>query len=219
MKVKSKQKKEPYIHIENKKRIALLNEEEQKEVYKIARYMNKHEYDVVEMNIIISTILDKFLDPLRYKNDLQNQMYKKDFKNFLDKIVAKIPMKEEKMKQKQKDYERFLESCVWGVFSMFLLLLFIQNYFYGTYLINYSIDIIPAILFFYLFIHHFKKKLKIFQYYQFPLRIVYFDLFLFLFCLFMKLLFPTPYDVTFLLFVISYFMNKKKASMLFKNYS
>ncbi len=219
MKKKSKQTMKLDLNMETRKQVSLLNEDEQQEIYKIARYLRNNHYDTVEMNIILTKVIEQFLDCSHQQNVNGNRKKIKDLKPFISKIVEKIPMKEEKLKQKQKDYERFLGACTWEVFTMFIVLLFIQNYFHGTYLINYSIDVIPAILCFYLSIQYFINKLRICKRYNFPSNIVYLDIFVFLFCLLIKLLVPSPFDITFLLFVVSYFISKKKISKLFESYS
>ncbi len=219
MKITNKQGMKLDLNVEIRKQVLLLNEDKQQEVYKIARYLRNKQYDIIEMNIILSRVIDEFLNCSKKQNYPVNQKSIKDLKPFIAKIVEKIPMQEEKLKQKQKDYERFLGYCVWEVFTMFIVLLFIQNYYRGTYLISYSIDVIPAIICFYLSIQYFMNKLAICKRYNFPSNIVFLDVFVFIFCLLIKLLAPSPFDITFLLFVLSYFISKKKVFKLFENYS
>ena len=124
--------------------------------------------------------------------------------------------KDMKRKIRNQDYEKLQIGSIWMVFAIAMVLFFLKNLLTKDYLANYAIDAIVACIAGAIAFQNFKIKRRIIRRYQFGSFYMRVDAATLLACVFIKLVSPSNFDITYLLLVISFFITKKKIKPQFE---
>lgn len=196
------------LYNENNNQAKLLDLE-YREVYdSFLNYLLKHNKDTFEANLLASLALDKLIDASE-KGIKADSVLLKDYSKEKAKLKKSKNMKEMQEKILQRDYEKYTVSNIWSVFTFFIVLLFMKNLLMQDYLLNYSIDILVAILALFVALRCEFIKYKIVNRYQLSKRYLIMDAVAFILCLLVKVISKTNFDITFAILVLEYFFTQK----------
>ncbi len=122
------------------------------------------------------------------------------------------------MKEKlcRQDYEKFVISSIWTVFTVSIVLLFLNNLVTGRYLLTYWADAAVGCIAGAVAIQNYRVRHRIVKRYQLGSLYLRLDLVTLGACVFIKLVSRSNFDITYLLLVISFFVSKKNASPQFE---
>lgn len=113
-------------------------------------------------------------------------------------------------KQHIQDLEKYTISGLWQTMCGYIVLLFVKELMTGHYLIHFSVDILVTIIAFYITIHHLINQYQLIKQYHIPLKPFIFQVFGFLTGLLVVILtYKSPFDISFLILVITFITNKK----------
>lgn len=196
------------LYNENNSQAKLLDLE-YREVYdSFLNYLLKNNKDTFEANLLASLALDKLIDASE-KGIKADSVLLKDYSKEKAKLKKSKNMKEMQEKILQRDYEKYTVSNIWSVFTFFIVLLFMKNLLMQDYLLNYSIDILVAILALFVALRCEFIKYKIVNRYQLSKRYLIMDAVAFILCLLVKVISKTNFDITFAILVLEYFFTQK----------
>lgn len=196
------------LYNENNNQAKLLDLE-YREVYdSFLNYLLKNNKDTFEANLLASLALDKLIDASE-KGIKADSVLLKDYSKEKAKLKKSKNMKEMQEKILQRDYEKYTVSNIWSVFTFFIVLLFMKNLLMQDYLLNYSIDILVAILALFVALRCEFIKYKIVNRYQLSKRYLIMDAVAFILCLLVKVISKTNFDITFAILVLEYFFTQK----------
>lgn len=175
-----------------------------KEYERLINYIDKHYKNVIKAHILKEKSLE----------EMKERQFNKagkidDFSRYLKQLDKTIDWKTEYNKKYQVDYEAFVLASIWEVFTAFIVLLFFKALITGEYLITFSVDVIPAIICFYLCLRNWKLKKKIVETYEFNKKLLWFNLFTLGFCMIIKMITPTQFDITLLILALSFVLEKR----------
>lgn len=206
------------IFYETKQQAKPLLEAYYKQFDRYAGYLEKQESDSVTYNMYLCACIEGLLEA-QNKQNTNAIVMQQNLKPYIKNLEKQLDMKTLYKQRATLDYEKFIGASFWEVFMAFVVVQFFQNFLTGNYLLSFSIDIAIAILCFYVMLYQFRQKLRILQRYHMNQSVLFVDGVAFGFSLFVKVIAPTPFDVSFLFLVIAYFVNKKKVTPLFENIS
>lgn len=122
-------------------------------------------------------------------------------------------MKEQLCRQ---DYEKFVISSIWTVFTVSMVLLFLNNLITGRYLLTYWADAAIACIAGAVAMQNYRIRHRIVKRYDLGSLYLRLDLVTLGACIFIKLVSRSNFDITYLLLVISFFVSKRNASPRFQ---
>lgn len=196
------------IYVDNSYEVKKLCLEYQEEYNRFLNFLLKQESNDLKVNLYATAILDKLkkaeAKPNRIKKVLMDDYHKElrllekeaDIKQIYQAIVG-------------RDKEKITVSSIWFVFTSFIVLLFLNNWIHETYLINYSIDILIAIVALLVAIRSENIKYRILKRYDIKKQFIVLDIGTLLICFFIKLMIVSPFDITFLLLVMEYLITQR----------
>lgn len=192
---------------DNELRAKKLADKQQKEYQNLMQYM-LDDKDMNDINLYASAAL----------SDLEKDIkINKDYRKYLQQLRQKGALKKEQQKIRDRDYEKFSVASLWSVFTIFIVLLFFKSWLLQDYIVNYSFDVLIAIVAAFVAVRSFMTKRRIIMKYGFDKKFLYLDIFTILLCLAIKLFSKTNFDVTFLLLVASYWLSKRQLKPMFEN--
>ncbi len=125
-------------------------------------------------------------------------------------------LKEMKEKLCRQDYEKFVISSIWTVFTVSIVLLFLNNLVTGRYLLAYWADAAVGCIAGAVAVQNYRVRHRIVKRYELGSLYLRLDLVTLSACVFIKLVSRSNFDITYLLLVISFFVSKKNASPRFE---
>lgn len=112
--------------------------------------------------------------------------------------------------QKKESLEKYIIAGLWQTMCCYIVLLFIKEMLTDNYLINFSIDILVAIVSFYVALHNLVSQYKLIKQYQLSLRSFLFEILGIIFGLFIVIItLKSPFDISFMILVIAFLTSKK----------
>lgn len=197
-------KKQDQLFDENQLRVKELNENHFELFQDLQKYVFQHQKDIVKANIILSAILDQM-------NQSQKPIViSKGIKNYVSQIEKSINMKEQLQMIKKQSIDKFVISGLWQTMCSYIVLLFIKELITGHYLIHFSIDMLVAIVAFYIALHNIMNEYKLMQRFQMtkkPIIMIACTLIVGLFVAVIGA--KSPFDVSFVILVMGYIASKK----------
>ncbi len=192
------------LFYENSLKVKSLNEENFQIFQDIQKYVFLHQKDVVKANILLSTILDQMNDENKKINFI------KGIKNYVSQVEKSINMKEKMQVIKKQTIDKFTIAGLWETMAGYIVLLFIKELLTGHYLISFSIDLLVAVVAFYIALHNVMNQFQLLKRFQMPKKITVMIVATFLVGLLTAVLgAASPFDVSFLILVIGYITSKK----------
>ena len=136
--------------------------------------------------------------------------------DYLKKFTKKSVLQSVKKKLCQQDYEKVIISSIWIVFTLSMLLFFLNNLITGKYLVNYWLDALIGCVAGAIAFQNYRIKHRIIKRYNFKSIYKYLDIVTVLACVFIKIISKSNFDITYLLLVISFFVTKKNITPEFE---
>lgn len=177
--------------------------------------LNKNE-EFIRMDILLSYILDDLSDAQKTKR-AANSIINKGFPEYLRKLSKQINFKEEFEKKRQIDYEKFVFSGIWYTICAFLVVLFLKELLTEHYLIHYYVDMIVAAVALYLGGSNIYQHIKIIKRWSFDRKPLIMEMVgLMVSVIVMLFTLTSPFDITFLILVVTYLSAKKLIKTAFE---
>ena len=142
------------------------------------------------------------------------------FGNHVDDYIVKISrgprFKQMRKQLRNQDYEKFIISSIWILFSLSIILFFFKNLLMNQFLIHYIVDVAIACIAGGLAIGNVSVKYRVLKKYGFERFVMKVDVVALISCIFIKVISPSNFDVTYLLLVIAFFITKRKVKPQFE---
>lgn len=153
---------------------------------------------------------------LEAQNKPLKEAFPESVKDYVKKFTKKSVLQSMKKKLCQQDYEKVIISSIWIVFTLSMLLFFLNNLVTGKYLINYALDALIGCVAGAIAFQNYRIKHRIIKRYNFKKIYKYLDIVTVLACVFIKIISKSNFDITYLLLVISFFVTKKNITPEFE---
>lgn len=195
-------KKQHALSVETQKRIKLLSKEDFQIYQKIEHYVFQHYANPIKANIV----LEKALELIE-----QHQIIvKKNMKETVSFIEKKESMKDLYQKKKEEAITKYTISGLWQTMSSYIVLLFVKELMTNHYLIHFSIDLLIAVIAFYITFYQLKGQYHLITSFQLSYKAFVVVLISFAMSFIIAILTAhQPFDITFLILVIGFITGKK----------
>lgn len=111
---------------------------------------------------------------------------------------------------KKEVFEKYVISGLWQTMCGYIVLLFIKELLTNNYLINFSIDVLVAIIAFYIALNNLINQYKLIKENDISMKPFYFQIFGFILGLFISIMtLKTPFDISFVILVVTFITNNK----------
>ena len=111
---------------------------------------------------------------------------------------------------KKEVLEKYVISGLWQTMCGYIVLLFIKELLTNNYLINFSIDVLVAIIAFYITLNNLINQYKLIKENDISMKPFYFQIFGFILGLFISIMtLKTPVDISFVILVVTFITNNK----------
>lgn len=118
--------------------------------------------------------------------------------------------KKELETKKKEILEKYTIAGLWQTMCGYIVLLFIKELLTNNYLISFSIDILVAIVAFYITIHNSINQYKLIKASNISMKPFYFQMFGFIVGLFIVIMtLKSPFDISFAILVVALLTNKR----------
>lgn len=205
------------IYFENSVKVKSLNDDYFKCYQEIEKTLFKKQKNVLKTNILISEILDCMLI-CQEKGQTVKQMIGQSSQSFVDQINRKINYKEKINQLKQKDLNKYEMSGILLTMCIYIVLLFVKELIGNHYLINYYIDLLVAVIMLCISIKQLLNQRKLIKRYQVSIQPFVLEISSIVISLLISIVFyNSPFDITFVILVITFFTSKKMYSKSLSN--
>ncbi len=205
------------IYFENSVKVKSLNDDYFKCYQEIEKTLFKKQKNVLKTNILISEILDCMLI-CQEKGQTVKQMIGQSSQSFVDQINRKINYKEKINQLKQKDLNKYEMSGILLTMCIYIVLLFVKELIGNHYLINYYIDLLVAVIMLCISIKQLLNQRKLIKRYQVSIQPFVLEISSIVISLLISIVFyNSPFDITFVILVIAFFISKKMYSKSLSN--
>lgn len=189
---------------ENSLKVKELDEKNFEIFQDLQKYVFQHQKDKVKSNIILSAILDHMIQS---KKPI---VMSKGIKNYVLEIEKSLQMKKEISAYKKQGIDKFVISGIWQTMCSYIVLLFVKELITGHYLIHFSIDLLVAVVAFYIALHNIMNQYQLIQRYQITNKVLIVMMSTFVVALFIAIIgAKSPFDVSFLILVVGYIASKR----------
>lgn len=202
-------KKQKKIHIDNLHLTKKLNPEYQTAFQRIYEYLLDSKLSAWDISIVANIAMQQCLEGMQ-ANKKATMVIPKDLKDYVQKYSKGPVYKEMKKKLRDMDYEKLQIGNIWMVFAICIVLFFLKNLMMQKFLVNYIVDVVVACIAGGIAMQNFLIKRRIIQRYQFGDYYLKIDIAALVACIFIKIISPSNFDITYLILVISFFITKKK---------
>lgn len=139
-----------------------------------------------------------------------------DAKRYAVRFSGGPSLREMKKKLCSQDYEKFIISSIWTVFTVSIVLFFISNLIHSRFFLNYWIEALVACLAGGVALQNYMMKRRIAKRHHLSSFYLRMDAAALAACVFIKIVSQTNFDVSYLILVISFYMTKKRAAPEFE---
>lgn len=205
------------IYFENSVKVKSLNDDYFKCYQEIEKYLFKKRKDVLKTNILLSEILDQ-MKFFQDQGKTVQQVMTKGSQVFVDQIDRKINYKEKINQLKQRDSNKYEMSGILLTMCIYIVLLFVKELIGNHYLINYYIDLLVAVIMLCISIKQLLNQRKLIKRYQVSIQPFVLEISSIVISLLISIVFyNSPFDITFVILVIAFFISKKMYSKSLSN--
>ncbi|WP_416327299.1 transporter [[Eubacterium] hominis] len=202
-------------HVDNLYQIKKLDTEYNHAFQRVYDALMKSQKSDADINIIANIAIQQCLDGM-HDEKKATMVIPKDVKEYINKYSKGPVFKEMKKKIRNQDYEKFQIGSIWSVFAICIVLFFFKNLLMQEFLINYIVDVVVACFAGAIAFQNFLIKRRIIQRYEFGNFYTQLDVITLIACIFIKVISPGNFDITYLILVISFFVTKKKIKPQFE---
>ena len=120
------------------------------------------------------------------------------------------PAKKELVKLKEEMLEKYLIAGLWQTMCGYIVLLFVKELLTDNYLISFSVDVLVAIVAFYITLHNLVNQYKLIKENNISMKPFSFQIFGFIVGLFIVIMtLKSPFDISFAILVVAFITSKK----------
>ena len=120
------------------------------------------------------------------------------------------PAKNELVKLKEEMLEKYLIAGLWQTMCGYIVLLFVKELLTDNYLISFSVDVLVAIIAFYITLHNLVNQYKLIKENNISMKPFSFQIFGFIVGLFIVIMtLKSPFDISFAILVVAFITSKK----------
>lgn len=186
----------------NKRRIENLSQENQKTYQTVERYVMKHQKNQMKVHLILDAVLKQM--------ENETVLLPQGVKTYVHQIEKTISMKEKTKDDQKKAIDQWTMAGLFETMCGYIVLLFIKELITQHYLIHFSIDVLIAIVAFYITVHNTRNQYC----YIYTMNISYKPLMIVLMGYACGLIVAvisakSPFDISFLILVIAYIVSKR----------
>ncbi len=118
--------------------------------------------------------------------------------------------KKKSVKLREEVLEKYTISGLWQTMCGYIVLLFIKELLTNNYLISFSIDVLVAIIAFYITLHNLVNQYKLIKEHNISMKPFSFQISGFIVGLFIVIMtLKSPFDISFAILVIAFITSKK----------
>lgn len=183
---------------------------------KMQRHLINQQQDTLRVSILLNHIVTQFEEAQQQGKDIKT-IVGKNFQDYLRKLEKGIDFKAELQELKRVDYEKYIISGIWFTICAYLVLLFIKEFLTQHFLINIYVDMLVGVIAFYLALNNMMNHLRILKRQKVSLKPFQMEL-VGLVVAFLVVIFTlqSPFDISFLILVVTYLSSKKLAKAAFE---
>lgn len=198
------------LHVDNLYLRKQLNTEYQHAFDRLYSYVSKDtKKSSFDKSVILNIALHQCLQGMQEKKKAEF-MISKDLKSYVLKYGRGPVFISMKKKLRDQDYEKLVMSSIWLVFTVSIVLLFIGCLINQKFFVNYYVDLIAACVAGVFAFQNYKIKRRVLSRYTKDSFFLRLDLMTIFLCMFIKVMFHSNFDVTYLILVISFLVMKRK---------
>ena len=202
-------------HIDNLYQLKKLDQEYMHAFDRVYDQLMHSKKSDADINIIANIALKQCLDGMS-AGKKATMVIPKDSKEYINKYAKGPVFKEMKKKIRDQDFEKFQIGSIWSVFALCIVLFFFKNLLMQEFLVNYIVDVVVACIAGGIALQNFLSKRRIIRRYEFGNFYTQLDIATLVACVFIKVISPGNFDITYLILVISFFIAKKKIKPQFE---
>lgn len=118
--------------------------------------------------------------------------------------------KRELVKLKEEVLEKYAISGLWQTMCGYIVLIFVKELLTNNYLISFSVDVLVAIIAFYITLHNLVNQYKLIKENNISMKPFSFQIFGFIVGLFVVIMtLKSPFDISFAILVVAFITSKK----------
>lgn len=202
-------------HVDNLYLLKKLDDDYVQVFDRVYAYVMKSGKSEMDANIICNIALQQCMDGMN-ANKKASIVIPRDVKEYVNKYSKGPVYKEMKKKLRNQDYEKFQIGSIWSVFAVCIVLFFFKNLLMQKFLVNYIVDVLVACVAGAIAFQNYLSKQRIIKRYGFGTFYMQMDLASLIACVFIKVISPGNFDITYLILVITFFVTKKKIKPQFE---
>lgn len=186
----------------NKQRIESLSQDNLKTYQVVERYVMKHQKNQMKVHLILDAVLTQM--------ENETVLLPQGVKAYVRQIEKSISDKEKTQTYQKEIIDQWTMAGLFETMCGYIVLLFVKELITQHYLIHFSIDVLIAIIAFYITLHNTKKQ---YQYIQ-TMTVSYKPLMIVMMGYVCGLIVAvisakSPFDISFLILVIAYIVSKR----------
>lgn len=209
--IEKKKKKKRKVHIDNLYLVKKFEPEYAQAFFDFEEVLIHEQMGEEKINIIANIAIEQLQEGMAKKKKPALIINKeKHYQTYIAKMGKGQQFQQMKEKLKRQSYEKMTISGIWIVFSVCILLFFFKNLLTGTYLIDFSVDLIAAAIATVLAVKNYQVRWQIIKHSENKTLYLSVDAVTFALCIVVKLLAKGNFDVSYLLLVIAYFVTKQR---------
>ncbi len=199
------------VHIDNLYLVKKLEPEYAEAFFDFEEVLLKERMTDEKINVIANIALAQLQAGMEKKKKPALIISKeKHYQSYITKMSKGKPYAQMKERLLRQGYEKLTISGIWLVFCTCILLLFFKNLISETYLINFSVDLIAAVIALVLAVRNYQIRYRIIAHSANKSLYLAMDVVTIVLCLAVKLLVKGNFDVSYLLLVVDYFVTKRR---------
>ena len=204
------------LHVDNIHLLKQLDENYKQAFNRLYDYLladtRRNDFD---KSIVLNIALQQCLEGMKDQKKAQ-LVIPRDLKEYVSKYTKGPVYKEMKKELRNQDYEKIVIGGIWMVTAMAIALFVLKNIIMQEYLVNYWVDSLVGVVAGVIAYRNFQIKRRIINRYQFGSLYIRIDLVTIASCVFIKLISPSNFDITYLLLVLSFIITKRKIKPQFE---
>lgn len=196
------------LYFENSVKVKKLNDDYY-HCYKDMERSLFRKNNILKTNILISELLDKMLEE-QEKGISVDKNITKNKQLYIEQIEKKINYREKINLFKQSDLNKYEIAGILLTMCMYIVLLFVKELMRDSYLINYYVDLLVAVVMLTISIRQLMTQKQLINRYQIssmPFIIEVIAILLSLLIAF--IMYKSPFDITFVILVVAFYASKK----------
>lgn len=204
------------LFIDNAYQLKNLSDEYQKAYERFYQFILKKDYAAEKSNVLLNLVIDACMNGMS-AGKKAIEVIPNDLKSYLNQLLKSKTYLNKIQETRKNDYEKFHIASIWMVFSVAIVLFFLKNLIDGKFLIHYLVDAAIGCIGGAIAVSQFLIKRRVVERYQFGSYVYLVDAAAVLLCVLIKMITPSNFDITYLILVLAFFIEKKKIKNQFES--